>query len=138
MPTEPTDPSQVNLHKVNGLNEAISVTAIGEPGPGGAFHEYLFLLDPHPDAPAEETRTDTKLLLVQFQNGPIKEPKDCNGWTSEAFLAMLIHRTEGFCKGPFPHPKNDEALFHLKAALQAFQDRTKERLARGVEGSLQK
>lgn len=69
---------------------------------------------------------------VSFQNGPVKE-HGVNGITSEALLAILIHRTETL-NGSFPCAENEAAIEGLKMALFQFEQRTKNRVARNVEG----
>jgi hypothetical protein len=83
---------QIHDHKVNGLNEAIKVTADDEAGPGGANHKYL--LDLVAGAPEAGGQT----MLIQFQNGPIKE-SGFNGFSNEALLAVVIDRMRGFQHG---------------------------------------
>jgi len=73
---------------------------------------------------------------VTFQNGPIREA-GVNGVTQEALLAIVIDRLESFQAGPFPSDQNAVALDHVKAALWHLKERTRMRLARGVEGTTQ-
>lgn len=75
--------------------------------------------------------------ILSFQKGPIKEV-GVNGITNEALLAILIDRMEGFQKGKFKCVDNQIALEHMKVALEALQDRTRERMLRGVEGTHEK
>lgn len=110
-------------HKVNGLNEALEITA-DEPGSGGASHEYVIGLPNH--APT----------ALHFQNGPIQSPDDHNGITNEALLAVVIDRMRGFQSGQFKCRENAIALTHLEDALMWLQKRTRDRMARGVEGRL--
>ena len=56
-----------------------------------------------------------------------------NGITSEALLAILIHRTE-VLNSNFPCAENEAAIAGLKTALEAFESRTRDRIARQVEG----
>lgn len=72
------------------------------------------------------------MSALRFQNGPIKEV-GVNGTTSEEVLKVLIHRTT-VLNNKFPCKENETALYHLNKALDAFNDRTKNRQARGVEG----
>lgn len=72
--------------------------------------------------------------IVAFQDGPIPA-NGVNGLTSEALLAILIHRTETL-NGQFPCDENELAILHMKKALEAFDARTAKRRARGVEGQL--
>lgn len=73
---------------------------------------------------------------ISFQNGPVKEDGNgVNGITHEVLLAVLIDRLEGFQAGQYANPHNQLALDHLRGALEALHDRTRARIARGVEGT---
>lgn len=74
------------------------------------------------------------LALIDFQNGPIREV-GTNGFTNEALLAILIHRTETV-NTQFPCEENELAIKRMKEALEAFNQRTANRKARGVEGKM--
>lgn len=87
------------------------------PGPAGHFYGIRF------------GQSNGKIF---FQNGPVKEV-GVNGVTNEALLAILIHRTETLNK-LFPCAENEAALEHMQKALQSFNDRTANRMARNVEG----
>lgn len=129
-------------HKVNGLNEALEITADG-PGPGGASHNYtLFIPDSVPTKPGVTVHT-----MLSFQNGPIATPQDFNGITNEALLAVLIDRMRGFqhqrkedgsfdvnSRGTYACRENAVALTHMEDALMWLQKRTLDRMRRGVEG----
>ena len=69
---------------------------------------------------------------IHFQNGPVKE-HGVNGATSEALLAILIHRTKVLNEN-FPCDENKRAISYMENALALFEQRTKARQARGVEG----
>ncbi len=121
-------------HKVNGLNEALSVTALDEPGSGGANHKYLITL---PDWTRDPDGANPRHVWdLDFQNGPIASSADFNGLTNEALLAVLIDRMRGFQSGPFKSRENACALTHMEEALMWLQKRTRERMARNVEGTL--
>lgn len=124
---------KINDHKVNGLNEAIEITA-GEPGPGGASTYYeIYVPDSVPPTPGT-----TIHVGLSFQSQPIASPADYNGITNEALLAIIIDRMRGFQGGPFASRDGAIALTHLEDALLRLQRRTRERMARGVEGKLEK
>lgn len=123
---------EIITHKVNGLNDAIRVTATDGPGPGGANHEYELHLDPA-KAGADVSCT----TLIRFQNGAIQEV-GFNGLSNEAVLAVVADRLEGFQSGPFACEANRIALRHVQAAMAVLRDRTCERMSRGVEGRLEK
>lgn len=69
-----------------------------------------------------------------FRNGPVPT-NGVNGWTNEALLAALIHRTT-VLDLQYPCIENAEAIAHMRAALTAFESRTAKRIARGVEGTM--
>lgn len=121
-------------HKVNGLNEAIDIAVMDEPGQGGACHVYNIGVDiSRPEEPAKKRQ----MTIIAFQNGPIKEA-GVNGLSQEALLAILIDRLRSFQAGPFACRENALALTKFEEAMMWLQKRTRDRLARGVEGTNQK
>ena len=114
-------------HKLNGLNDALEITVLDEPGQGGACHEYQTRI-----ITGDTTRE--AISLIRFQNGPILEA-GVNGISGEALLAIQIDRLRSFQAGPFACRENALALTHLEEALMWLQSRTRARLARGVEGT---
>lgn len=71
---------------------------------------------------------------IRFQAGPIKEA-GVNGVTGEALIAIQIDRLRSFQAGPYACRENAIALTHLETAQMWLQKRTRERQARGVEGT---
>lgn len=116
---------EITDHKLNGLNDVITISVCDEPGPGGACHEYQI------DLPAQTA------CVIEFQKGPIKEA-GINGITQEVLLAIVIDRLRGFQSGEYACRENAIALTYTEAALMWLQKRTRDRLARGVEGTSQK
>jgi hypothetical protein len=116
-------------HKVNPVNDLLDVFAIDGPGPGGASHSYEIKVSGKFPSSAADHR-------IEFQKGPISEV-GINGVTQETLLTILIDRLEGFQSGQYASHLNAEALYHLQQAQKALQLRTKERMARGVEGTHQ-
>lgn len=48
----------LTAHKVNGLNEALTINVLDQPGPGGACHSYeIFIPDSVPLKPGVTTST---------------------------------------------------------------------------------
>lgn len=114
----------INEHCVNPANDVLTVTVIDEPGSGGANHEYLCRL-PNGDN-----------TLIKFQNGPINEGvTGVNGLTHEVLLAIVADRLRSFQKGPYSCKANACALTHIEEAQHWLQQRTLERMRRGVEGT---
>lgn len=110
------------------VNHQLFVSALDEPGAGGAHHRYFISLPSRVDG-LPETGTH-----INFQNGPIKE-FGVNGLTQEALLAIVIDRLRSFQSGPFSCRENAIALTHCEDALMWLQRRTRARIARGVEGT---
>jgi len=100
----------------------LDVTVVDEPGAGGASHIYQI------------SKPGLDLCSIHFQNGPIKE-SGVNGITQEVLLAITIDRLRSFQNGPFKCRENAIALTHLEDALMWLQKRTRDRIARGVEGT---
>lgn len=115
---------ELNEHKVNPANDTLSVTVLDQPGQGNACHEYEIS---HPDM--EPTK-------ISFQNGPINEDGNgVNGLTHEVLLAIVADRLRGFQQGPYSCKANACALTHIEEAQHWLQQRTLERMRRGVEGT---
>jgi len=135
---------EIHDHKVNGLNEAIRIDAADTAGPGGANHRYQLSLSV---TPPPGTAIQVKAMVIEFQNGAIQEA-GFNGFSNEALLAVLIDRMRGFQyprnengsfnvhgRGLYACRENACALTHLEEALMWLQKRTRDRMARGVEGT---
>lgn len=117
-------------HKLNGLNDALEITVLDEPGQGGACHEY------HISGP-NVSGSQSVSCQISFQNGPIQEA-GVNGISGEALIAIVIDRLRSFHAGQFACRDNAVALTHFEEGLMWLQKRTRDRLARGVEGTNQK
>lgn len=132
---------QLTDHLVGGLNEKLEIHVRDEPGPGGANHRYDivgFDTEGNPSRVDKEGyRSSFSRLIVLFQHGPLGEAGS-NGISNEALLAILIDRMRGFQSGPFSCRENAIALTKLEEALHWLQDRTRKRIARGVEGTSKK
>jgi len=123
---------ELTSHKVNGLNEAIKIEVLDEPGQGNACHEYVVVLL---DQELQEDETFTKeACRISFQNGPIKE-NGVNGISNEALLGIVEDRLAGFQSGQFACRENAIALTHVQDAMMWLQRRTRARMQRGVEGT---
>jgi hypothetical protein len=123
---------ELTSHKVNGLNEALKITVLDEPGAGGANHQYAITT---PNKPlAQELANPAVNCLVEFQNGPIGEV-GVNGISQEALLAIVEDRLKCFQAGPYACRENAIALTRVQDAMHWLQHRTRERMQRGVEGT---
>ena len=115
---------EITMHVVQGDTQPqLVLTAVDEPGSGGANHEYEISV---PDMSGV-------MQFISFQNGPIKEV-GINGVSNEVLLAVVIDRIEAFQNGEFACDQNAQALLDLRRGLFKLQQRTRDRVARGVEG----
>ena len=121
-------------HQVNPANDKLIVQVLDEPGQGGACHSYYvdgFDISTNPSATEEDN-----YLYILFQNGPISEEGvGVNGITHEVLLAIVADRLRSFQKGPYSCKANACALTHIEEAMHWLQQRTLERMRRGVEGT---
>lgn len=122
---------ELTSHKVNGLNECIQLAVVDEPGPGGANHVYEYVVTNPVD------NRQSMASAICFQRGPIAE-NGANGISNEALLAIVEDRLKCFQAGPYACRENALALTHLQEAMHWLHHRTRERLARGVEGTYAK
>ena len=115
-------------HVVNSgsLNDCLEIQVLDEPGPGNANHHYKITGYGGPSD-----------CDIHFQNGPIKET-GVNGISNEALLAIVEDRLKGFQSGTFACRENALALTHLQEAMHWLFHRTRERIQRGVEGTMEK
>lgn len=114
---------KITDHIANPVNDRIEISAMDNPGAGGAHHHYAV------DVNGSENGLD-----IYFQNGPIAEA-GVNGVTQEVLLAVVIDRLRCFQAGPYACMENADALTHSVEALEALKSRTRARMARGVEGT---
>ena len=115
----------LNGHQVNPANDTLVLTVTDEPGAGGANHEYTISGIPNQTA-----------TVIQFQNGPIAvDGNGVNGLTHEVLLEIVADRLRSFQKGPYSCKANACALTHIEEAQHWLQQRTLERMRRGVEGT---
>ena len=130
----------IDDHKINPANDTLTITVIDEPGSGGASHRYEvsgFMVDTNPSGrhPDDFTKLqETRPAEILFQNGPIPET-GVNGLTHEVLLAIVADRLRGFQSGPFASRHNALALTKIEEAQHWLQQRTLERMRRGVEGT---
>ena len=125
-------------HIVNPANDSIKIAVTDNPGAGGANHRYEitgFDTDNNPSAYGSDGyKTSFSNQAIIFQNGTIPE-NGVNGVTQEVLLAIVADRLRSFQKGPFACKANACALTHIEEAQHWLQQRTLERMRRGVEGT---
>lgn len=122
-------------HKVNGLNEALDIFVLDEPGQGNACHDYSIRNNQEPVVGMVDTPPVpvNQMCRVKFQNGPVLE-FGVNGVSNEGLLAIVEDRLLGFQSGQFACRENAIALTKIQEAMMWLQKRTLDRMRRGVEG----
>jgi len=127
----------IEHHKINPANDTLDINVVDAPGSGGANHLYMisgFNTESNPSDPFTKRHgSPAEHATVLFQNGPINEV-GVNGVTQEALLAIVIDRLRSFQAGPFSSRENALALTKCEEALHWLQQRTLDRMRRGVEG----
>jgi hypothetical protein len=128
----------IDDHKVNPANDTLTITVEDEPGAGGANHLYMvtgFNTEGNPSDPFTERHgKPAQHTTILFQNGPIADA-GVNGLTHEVLLAIVADRLRSFQKGLYSCKANACALTHIEEAQHWLQQRTIERMRRGVEGT---
>ena len=115
---------ELDEHKINPANDTLLVEVVDEPGQGNACHQYQI------------SNPNMVSTYIGFQDGPIdEEGNGVNGITHEVLLAILADRLRGFQAGPYSCKANACALTHIEEAQHWLQQRTLERMRRGVEGT---
>lgn len=129
---------ELTSHKVNGLNEALKIVVLDEPGAGSACHDYAITFSD--EIGGERSPISVRHgrnCIISFQKGPMAE-NGVNGISNEALLAIVEDRLIGFQAGEFACRENAVALTKLQEALTWLQRRTLDRIKRGVEGTSEK
>lgn len=123
---------EITTHHVEGA-ATTRVFVLDDPdeSAGGMCHKYSVQW-------GEQTpRSPLMSNGISFQHGPIKEAGH-NGLTNETLLAVVIDRLQCAQRGPFACDENAFALSSIYSGLCHLKERTKRRVAQGVEGTNQK
>lgn len=117
------------IQKRNNLNK---VYRYGEPGPGGAYHEYdVYRAD-------DDLENGNPVIVIQFQKGPRNDPDSQHGVLDGDLLEIVRDRLRAFQAGTFACRENACALTHIEEALMWMNKRAEDRAERGVLGTMQK
>ena len=129
---------EIHDHKVNPANDTLTIKVLDAPGAGGASHLYQiegFNTKSNSSCPfVARYGQPAQHATVLFQKGPIVEV-GVNGVTQEALLAIVADRLRSFQEGPYACRENALALTKVEEAMHWLQQRTLERMRRGVEGT---
>lgn len=110
----------------------------GEPGPGGAYHDYdIHYADPNPSHPYGP-HPEEALACIEFQRGPRKDPDARHGVLDTDLLEIVRDRLKAFQDGPYACRENACALTHIEEALMWMNRRVEDRIERQVLGTMEK
>jgi len=112
------------------------VSAVDEPGNGGANHEYL--IRSCDELGFDETYTPAVCVKISFQNGARKLPDSIHGVLDVDLLEIVRDRLKGFQQGEFATRENACALTHIEEALMWMNKRIEDRAERNVLGTNEK
>jgi len=107
--------------KIHSDNNGVTVTAVQVLQDGTDVQGHVY-----------QVAAGTCTLTVEFQRGPVTE-SGVNGVTNEALLALVAHRLLHL-NGKFPCRENALAITKVQEALHWLEARTRDRIARSVEG----
>jgi len=118
------------IQRRNNLN---AVFRTGEPGPGGAYHDY----DIYP-ADCDPETTELPLACIEFQKGPRNASYARPGILDSDLLEIVRDRLKTFQDGPMATRENEIALQHVESALLWLAKRAEDRAERNVLGTMQR
>ena len=118
------------VQKANKLNE---VYRVGEPGPGGAYHDYVVVM---PFGSQDNEKSFN--VGISFQKGPRNVPSSRHGILDQDLLEIVRDRLRAFQSGEFACRENALALTHIEEALMWMNLRAEDRAERGVLGTYNK
>lgn len=104
-----------------------TVFRMGEEGPGGAYHDYLIMLN----------KSEEASVMIEFQRGARKDPDARHGVLDEDLLEIVRDRLRSFQLGEFATRENALALTHIEEALLWLNKRKEDRAERGVLGTME-
>lgn len=113
---------------VDGQTIRLNAYAVDSPGDGGACYQYLVTRE---DA-------DSQMGFLNFHQGLVGDDEKnwTNGLTNEVVLAIVADRLKGFQEGPLACKENSVALKKIEEALEVLLNRTRKRIDRQVENTL--
>lgn len=127
------------LYTIQTRENLNDIYRMGEPGPGGAYHDYdIYDVADLPVLPGYGPHPEVALACIEFQRGPRKDPNARHGVCDQDLLEIVRDRLRAFCNGDMSNPETERALSHVEAALFHLNQRIEDRIARGVLGTMEK
>lgn len=123
---------RVNTEELSTIQKREKLNTVyrsGKPGPGGAYHDYMITLNGNMMRP---------FVMIQFQEGPRKDPESRHGVLDGDLLEIVRDRLKAFQSGPYATRENACALTHIEEALLWLNKRVEDRIERNVLGTMEK
>ena len=129
--TEPEPRTMQKLSTIQKRENLNEVYRYGNPGPGGAYHDYDIY-------PADYTPLpEVALACIEFQKGPRNDPSSRAGVLDTDLLEIVRDRLKAFQSGPYACRENEMALYGVEMALMWMNRRVEDRIERNVLGTME-
>jgi len=112
-----------------------TINRVGEPGPGGAYHDYEIYFNCNP---GEDDNHRFGVTIIAFQKGHRTNPISRHGVLEADLLEIVRDRLQCFQKGEYSTRENAIALTHIEEALLWMNKRVEDRIERDVLGTYEK
>lgn len=120
----------VELNTIQKREKLNEVSAVGEQGPGGAYHLYEVSYSLNNGFIAHQR--------IAFQKGAREQSESQPGLIDTDLLEMVRHRLQCFQEGEYATRENQMALDHIEHALLWLNKRVEDRIERNVLGTSKK
>lgn len=110
-----------------------AVYRTGDPGPGGAHHDYYIY-----PADCDPETTELPMAVIEFRRGPRKDPEARQGVLDCDLLEIVRDRLTEFEAGSMACWENKMALRCIEIALMLMFKRVEDRAERQVLGTMDK
>ena len=123
------------MQKLSTIQKREKLNAVyrtGEPGPGGAYHDY----DIYPEW-VDPEEAEVAIACIEFQKGPRSNPESRYGVLECDLLEIVRDRLKAFQEGPMATRENACALTHIEEALMWMNRRVEDRIEREVLGTME-
>ena len=123
----------IELSRIQKRRNLNTVLRYGEPGPGGAYHDYVIRLETDPGYIPKYDSDEH----IHFQKGPRNSAESEHGFLDTDLLEIVRDRLTCFQAGEYACRENAMALTHIEEALMWMNRRVEDRAERGVLGTYQ-
>ena len=132
-------PNPIRLNTIQKRENLNRIYRTGEPGPGGAYHDYDIYpaSDIYPAGLGPESM-EVAIACIEFQKGPRNDHNSRHGVLDSDLLEIVRDRLTAFQSGPMATRENEMALYAVEVALMWMNRRVEDRIERNVLGTMEK